>query len=355
MSDCSWRLLYIWYTQLKVYVRWNGLGGPINISNCTRQGGLTSTHLFNCFYKDLIKKISCTDGGIDGHRFSVYCYADDLLLDSTRVTGLQSLIDSANSYMIEHGLSFNSAKTTCLIYGKNPFTERPQWQMNNQVLNLTDNLSYLGAILGNRGDTQHCHTRASKCRKSFFALQGSGLCDRGLEVNTKVHVWSAACQSLLSYACESIFLSNNSRAVLDRLQAKLVKCMVGLGPYYRTKPLLQALGIPSVSNQIDTNSLILFKNILAHNTAARKLNLNMLKLKPACKKLLINRVKNICDKNCINFLQFCVDDNCFNTLKRTLTCKVKSNGNGIVDTIRVLFSKYNCENKKLLKLILKAF
>ena len=103
----------VWYTQLKVYVRWNGLGGPINISKGTRQGGLTSTHLFNCFYKDLIKEILCTDGGItiDGHRFSVYCYADDLLLASTSVTGLQSLIDSANSYMIEHGLSFNSAKT----------------------------------------------------------------------------------------------------------------------------------------------------------------------------------------------------------------------------------------------------
>ena len=71
---------------------------------------------------------SCTDGGIaiDWHRCSVYCYADDLLLASTSISGLQSLIDSANSCMIEHVLSFNTAKTTCLIHGKNPFPQRPQ-------------------------------------------------------------------------------------------------------------------------------------------------------------------------------------------------------------------------------------
>ena len=35
------------------------------------------------------------------------CYADDSILTSLSVTGLQELIDTANSYITEHGLKFN--------------------------------------------------------------------------------------------------------------------------------------------------------------------------------------------------------------------------------------------------------
>ena len=41
---------------------------------------------------------------INNDLFNVFCYADDLILTSLSVTGLQELIDTASSYIIAHGL-----------------------------------------------------------------------------------------------------------------------------------------------------------------------------------------------------------------------------------------------------------
>ena len=63
------------------------------------------------------------EGGntIDGVRFNVFVYADDILLASTTASGLQNLIDSAVTYVLQHGLHFNPSKTHCTIIGKNLF------------------------------------------------------------------------------------------------------------------------------------------------------------------------------------------------------------------------------------------
>ena len=59
--------------------------------------------MFNVFYEDLIDNISHSDRGISlrGETYNVFCYADDLLITSTTVSGLQSLIDMCDSYMVD--------------------------------------------------------------------------------------------------------------------------------------------------------------------------------------------------------------------------------------------------------------
>ena len=42
-----------------------------------------------------------------------FCYADDLILTSLSVTGLQELIDTTSSYIIAHGLIFYATKFIC--------------------------------------------------------------------------------------------------------------------------------------------------------------------------------------------------------------------------------------------------
>ena len=80
------------------------------------QGGLTSCFMFNLFYKDMIDDLECQIGGcsIDNMSFNVVCYADDLLLVSTTVSGLQRLIHCADKYVTNHGLKFNPEKSKCI-------------------------------------------------------------------------------------------------------------------------------------------------------------------------------------------------------------------------------------------------
>ena len=72
--------------------------------------------------------------------YNVFAYADDLLLASTSVTGLQKLIDIADSYVTSTGIRFNPSKTTCMIYGTNPFTSNPKWEIEGVKVDIKDSL-----------------------------------------------------------------------------------------------------------------------------------------------------------------------------------------------------------------------
>ena len=112
------KLLYNWYSDISVRIEWYTLGKDIQICKGTRQGGLTSPFLFNIFYKDLVDILASHEGGntIDGVRFNVFVYANDILLTSTTASGLQNLIDSAVGYVLQHGLHFNPNKNTLYNY-----------------------------------------------------------------------------------------------------------------------------------------------------------------------------------------------------------------------------------------------
>ena len=87
-------------------------------------------------------------------------------------------------------------------------------------------LKYLHAVIGNNNSSLHITSRLSACRKSFYSLQGAGLCHKGLAAKTATHVWSATCKSILLYGCEAMFLKPCHRNELEKLQAKLVKYIV---------------------------------------------------------------------------------------------------------------------------------
>ena len=96
MPGACWRLLYKWYSNMNVRIKWDKVGKSINIQKGIRQGGLTSPFLFNVFYKELVDILSAHSGGINIYNklFNLFCYADDLLIVSLTVTGLQNMICS---------------------------------------------------------------------------------------------------------------------------------------------------------------------------------------------------------------------------------------------------------------------
>jgi hypothetical protein len=112
------------------------LSDIIRVERDTRQGSLSSPFLFTIFYQDMIVELSNTIGGIciDNTSYNVSCYADDVLLTSTTVTGLQRLIDVADKCISSHGLRFNSIKTHCITFGKTSFVKDPEWSLDGTVL-----------------------------------------------------------------------------------------------------------------------------------------------------------------------------------------------------------------------------
>ena len=101
IPDNLWRLLYYWYKHMEVVIRWgSNISEQIPVRRGTRQGGLTSPLIFNIYYKELIDELqSCLHGVHIGEKYYVFVYADDILLCSTSVSGLQELINISTNYV----------------------------------------------------------------------------------------------------------------------------------------------------------------------------------------------------------------------------------------------------------------
>ena len=171
LPDSCWRVLFHWYKNMYVNIKLgNILSDNIMVKRGTRQGGLTSSLLFNLFYQDLINELQLCNTGvkIGAENYNVYCYADDLLLSSTTVSGLQKLINIANANITRNALTFNPQKTECLLVGGNPFTETPQWYMDGASLNIVDKITYLGTILGDSKGQGQTTQRIQATNRAFI-------------------------------------------------------------------------------------------------------------------------------------------------------------------------------------------
>ena len=130
--------------------------------------------------------------------YNVFCYADDLILTSLTVTGLQSLINVSRDYITSHGLNFNPSKTTCTTFGTTHQVVKPTWILNGTKLKQDDAVTYLGTRLSNHARDQ-IDNRITAARCAFYGLQGAGLCAKGANPFTIAHIYKTAIQPILIY------------------------------------------------------------------------------------------------------------------------------------------------------------
>jgi len=86
-----------------------------------RQGGILSPILFNVHFDNSIEELkSSSYGSFTGRTFfGCIMYADDLLLLSPSVNGMQSMLDICSVYGGFHEFAFNAAKTVIISVDRN--------------------------------------------------------------------------------------------------------------------------------------------------------------------------------------------------------------------------------------------
>ena len=344
---------------MNIRVRWqNQLSPPITVNRGTRQGGLTSPLLFNIFYQELIDKLQSLKSGIiiNGRTHNVFAYADDILLASMTVSGLKDLIDVAVSHISERGLKFNPHKTICMNYGNNPFLLSPQWFIDGVSLDVRHELKYLGTVLSKSNGKHHMESRISAANKSYYGLQGAGLCKDGLSPQISAYIYNTTVRNSLTFGCDSIFITKGNLATLDKLQGKHLKAMLGLSFNCHTTPLLQALGIDPCSVSISLSALDLLRSSLSSSAATSNFYGYLLKCKnPKIKNTLIGRCRAICENFNIQMYKYILNSEYAVTVKKTCSHNILSGVNGIVDTVRTLLTDYDIYNRAILQNLLFAF
>ena len=360
IPDKSWQILYFWYLNSSVFIKWNGqFSERIKIGRGTRQGGLTSPMIFNLFYLDLINEIDKMNCGVNvfGKNFNIYCYADDILLSSTTVTGLQTLIDVAVNNITKSGLCFNPVKTECVIIGGNPFNTNPKWTINNINLSVSEKVKYLGIEIGDLSGKYHCDSRVRSSNKAFYSLQGAGLNKHGVNPKVAFHIYNTAVKSTILYGCESINISKLNIKKLEICLGKQVKSILGLRHSSRTSPILKAFNMNNVENSIHKASLELLKKCILSNLASKHLHycLYRNRSKDCVKGTLVSRVLTYCNKNEINFTKYVFNHSYALNMNKLLNKNINIDEDGLVDSVRMLIHNYGKDEQYLLQMLLHPY
>jgi hypothetical protein len=78
-------------------------------------------------------------------------YADDTVILAESNKELQAAINSMYLYGKTWDLEINASKTKIVIFNNRKIIEKPVFTLNNQILNVVDDLTYLGIIFMHNG------------------------------------------------------------------------------------------------------------------------------------------------------------------------------------------------------------
>ena len=95
-------------------VRWEKkLSSIFSVTNGVKQGAVLSYILFCIYIDELIKRLRRNKTGfwLNGNFVGVIVYADDIVLLSPTLDGLQEMIKTCSDYTTQHNLSFSTHKT----------------------------------------------------------------------------------------------------------------------------------------------------------------------------------------------------------------------------------------------------
>ena len=111
-----------------------------------RQGGSLSPALFNVLVDPCITHVKDTNVGctMGGHFMRMIMYADDILLLSPTVQGLQIMLDKCSDIFGNIKLQFNAKKSVCVAVGAASGYQISDMRLQNCNLAWSKMFKYLG-------------------------------------------------------------------------------------------------------------------------------------------------------------------------------------------------------------------
>ena len=146
------------YSRQSANVRWsNKFSQQFPITNGVKQGAVLSAILFCVYIDGLFSVLRRKRNGcwIDGHFYGVLGYADDIMLISPTIDGLQEMINTSATFMKSHNLSFSTnpdprkCKTKCMAFLRKERDIAPL-QLNGNDLPWVSSAKHLGTKVENK-------------------------------------------------------------------------------------------------------------------------------------------------------------------------------------------------------------
>ena len=138
--------------------------------------------------------------------------------------------------------------------------------LNDVKLKENDSVNYLDVSLSHAKPNIHFDNRMNSRRKAYYAMQDAGFNNINSYIDTLSYIWKAAIRPVLTYCCNSMYISKKSLSNMEKVQTKLLKPSVGLQKYYKST---QALNVNKIETTVEISSLDLIRAIFCNVSRAR--------------------------------------------------------------------------------------
>lgn len=245
------------------------------LSQGVRQGSLLSPYLYNFYTEELLRTINSMNLGtfLPGNiRTSIIAYADDIILISPTLTGLQQMLDACTNYGQYHGIKFKHSKTQFIISGKCELPN-PQLSIYNNTIKPKDELHHLGFIW----KKSHQHRLNLKSHREYriremwsitSSLISAGV--RKLHPNTIINLFRTLVLPKLSYGLEIVNMSLTESCSLDSQARSCLKSLLGVSKHSRNYAH-QIYDIPEVSHLLSSRKHLILRQLVNNRTTQRYL------------------------------------------------------------------------------------
>ena len=117
-----------------------------------QQGNPLSPILFNLYINDIFEVIK-NDNMVtldNEYKFNSLMYADDLIIMSTTLEGLQKSLDALNGYCKKWKLNINYKKTKSMVFSKGNNIKKINLTINSNNIENTKEVKYLGISINSK-------------------------------------------------------------------------------------------------------------------------------------------------------------------------------------------------------------
>lgn len=149
------RFLICMYTKQEFVVRWSGCSSnPCTVCNGVKQGGILSPILFIVYIDVLLGRLSASGLGcyIGNVFYGAMGYADDVVLLSPSVGGMDRMLDICSKFSFDYDVLFNATKSKTLIYRSNcghVYERDVEFTLLNDTIAGSNVEKHLGHVVGN--------------------------------------------------------------------------------------------------------------------------------------------------------------------------------------------------------------